>query len=439
VHTYSASELVACGIGTAVFLIVNAAFVGAEFALVKLRFTRFGTGKMKEARESERIASLLDDMSATVKLLRLGISMASIAAAFLLLPLAYSLTAHMGWAAGYELRFSMSIGLLTAVVLHFVLGELVPRAMALQHPVPVIRAAMPILLVFRALARPFSAGLDFLSSFVLRCLRLDPKGDLDMLDVEAQIRSIVNEGEELPELAESIVSNALRLGKRVAHDIMIPRNQLQYLDLEDTAQDSLDTAQASSHTRFPLCRGSLDNCIGIVHVKDAFRSGVEPSKIDWASLRRPIITFSMDEPLERVLQRFLRARKHFALLKDDFGGTVGAVTLEDVLEELVGEIQDEFDREEKLVREKDEGLYEVDGLTALHDLAEEIGIEVEAEEVSTVGGYITYRLGRMPRAGETFRAQELEMKVLEVDERRVLKVLIRVIAEEELSIVESDD
>lgn len=430
-YTYTASELTICGIGTAALLLLNAIFVGAEFSLVKLRFTRFGSGKMKEARESEKIAGLLDDMSATVKVLRLGISVFTIGAAFLLLPLAYTLTTRMGWAPNYELRVSIGFSVLLAVMLHFVLGELVPRAMALQHPVPTIRAALPFVLVFKTVARPVSVTLNFLSSFILRCFGLDPKLDLNLLDVQAQIRSLVNEGDELPAMAESIVSNALRLSKRVAHDIMIPRNQLRYLDLEDSIEDNLDTARNSGHTRFPLCRGDLDNCVGIVHIKDAFRSGLEGEKIDWEALKRPMITFSMDEPLERVLQRFLKTRKHFALLKDEFGGTVGAVTLEDVLEELVGEIQDEFDREEKLVREREEGVYEVDGLAAIHDLAEEIGIEIEAEEVSTIGGYITYELGRMPKLGEEFRIGELDIKVTGVDERRVLGAMIRIVDEKD--------
>lgn len=415
----------------AALLALNAIFVGAEFSLVKLRFTRFGSGQMKEARESERIARLLEDMSGSVKMLRLGISIFSIGAAFSLLPLAYTLTTRMGWGLGYELRVSIVISLLIAVMGHFVLGELVPRAMALQHPVKTIRWTLPFVLVFRILARPLSAVLNFLSGLILKILRLDPNLDLDLLEVEAQIRSLVNEGDELPAFAERIVSNVLDMRKRVAHDIMIPRNQLQYIDLEDTAAENLQVARKTGHTRFPICNGDLDDCIGIVHIKDVFRSGQEGIKINWMKLKRPIITFSMDEPLEIVLQRFLNTRKHFALLKDEFGGTVGAVTLEDVLEELVGEIQDEFDREEKLVKETDLGVYEVDGLTALHDLADEIGIEIEAEEVSTFGGYITFELGRMPKENEVFRIKDLEVTVTSVDERRVLSASVRIVTDEE--------
>lgn len=436
VYTYTSFELGFCAVGAAVLLALNAIFVGAEFSLVKLRFTRFGSGRMKQARESERIGGLLEDMSASIKLLRLGISMFSIGAAFLILPLAYTLTVRMGWAAGIELRVSLVISLLVAVTGHFVLGELVPRAMALQHPVTTIRWALPFVLVFRFLAKPLSATLNFLSALVLKVLRLDPNLDLDLLDVEAQIRSLVNEGDELPQMAENIMSNALELRKRVAHDIMIPRNQLRYIDLEDAAAESLEIARTTGHTRFPLCNGDLDDCVGIVHIKDVFRSGQDGLSVDWESLKRPMITFSMDEPLETVLQRFLKTRKHFALLKDEFGGAVGAVTLEDVLEELVGDIQDEFDKEEALVTEKSQGVFQVDGLTALHDLADDIGIEFSADEVSTFGGYITYELGRMPQQGEVVRIKDLEIEVTAVDERRVLAAQVRVVTEEDAELTE---
>ncbi len=430
-NVFTSFELIVYGVLAAFLLTLNAIFVGAEFSLVKLRFTRFGTVKMKEAKQAPRIAALLDDMSGSIKVLRLGISICTLASAFLLVPLSFVLTHHLGWAPGWELRFSILVSLLVAVCLHFVLGEVVPRAIAFQYPVPTVRWALPVVSLFRFLAAPLSALLNGASDLLLKALRLNPSLDMNLLDVEAQIRSMVDEGDALPSVAEGIVSNALELGKRVAHDIMIPRNQLQYIDLEDTIEENLELVRKTGHTRFPLCEGDLDHCIGIIHIKDVFRRGQEERRIEWTELRRPMIRFSMDEPLEIVLQRFLKTRKHFALLTDEFGGTVGAITLEDVLEELVGEIQDEFDRDEELISETEEGVYQVDGLTPLHDLAELIGIEIEAEEVSTFGGYITYSLGRMPRVGETMILGGLEIAVTEVDERRVLRANARVVSSEE--------
>ena len=429
-NNITSSELLVYGAGAVALLAFNAVFVAAEFSLIKLRYTRFASAKLKEAKRSPAVAVMLDNMSASIKALRLGISICSIGTGFLVSPLALALANSLGWAEGWQLRWSVLLSFLVAVGAHFVLGELVPRAMALQHPTRSLKAAMPFVGAFRLLASPVSAFFNAVASLVLRVLRLDPSMDLNLLNVEAQIRSMALDGDELPEMAERFLSNVLELRKRVAYDIMIPRNQLQYIDTKDSVEDNLALVRKMGHTRFPICEGDLDHCVGLLHIKDLFRSGKTGSQINWLKIKRPIVRFAMDEPLERVLQRFLKAKKHFGLLTDEFGGTVGAVTLEDVLEELVGEIQDEFDRDEERISDMGDGLYEVDGLTPLHDLSEQIGVELEAEEVSTFGGYITYELGRMPKLKETFRIKNLEITATGLDARRVLSASVRVIASE---------
>jgi len=416
---------------------MNAAFVATEFSLVKLRFTRFGTGQMKRAKESRAISHMLDRISDSIKALRLGITMCTVASGFLLVPLALAAASGLGWQGTFQIRGAIGIAFAVAVLVHFVFGELIPRVVALNHPVNTLRASVPAFRVFRLLVRPISMPLDAFSSLFLRLFRLDPKSDLNLLDVEAQIRSLVSDGDELPELAENIVNNALDFGKRVAHDIMIPRNQLRYFDLGDSIEESLRIARETGHTRFPLCRDNLDDCIGIVHIKDVFRSEVANDELEFTKIKRPILRFSMDEPLERVLQVFLKQRKHFALLIDDFGGTLGAISLEDVLEELVGDIQDEFDKEQEMVRALEDGFFLVDGLTPLHDVAEALGIELEAEEVSTFGGYITYELGRMPRLNETFVIGPVEVTATNLDERRVVAATVRAAPRDETE-AESD-
>lgn len=432
VNEFTSSELIVY-VGIALVLLVfNAVFVATEFSLVKLRYTKFGTSKMKEVQESKSVAGLIDDMGASLKVLRFGVSVCSVGIGFLLVPLALSFAQRIEWAGGWELRLAIFLSFSVAVAAHSVLGELVPRALALQFPAQTIKGSVPLVSLFRIVAKPFYMPLNIASGLVLRILRLDPNQDLELLDVEAQIRSLVSDGEELPAMAESIVSNAIEFRKRVAHDIMLPRNQLQYIDLKDSISENLALVRKMGHTRYPMCEADLDHCVGIIHIKDIFRSGKDVQKIDWLKLKRPIIRFSMDESLEVVLQRFLKTKQHFALLTDEYGGTVGAVTLEDVLEELVGEIQDEFDREEDLVVEREGGVFEVDGLTALHDLSDDIGIELKAEEVSTFGGYLTYKLGRMPQSGESFRIGNLEIISTECNERRVLKASVRVLANSEI-------
>lgn len=411
---------------------LNALFVATEFSLVKLRFTRFESEALEKARKSSAIAGMLDRMGVTLKVVRLGSTICTIGLGFVLVPLTVDLVQSTGteWLA-WEVRFAMLISFTAAVALHFVIGELVPRAIALQFPVRTLKVTNWFVRITRLLVGPLLVVLGFGSDVILRLLRIDPSLDLNVIDVEAQIRSLVSDGMEMPPLAEKMLQNVLELRKRVAQDVLLPRNQIQFIDLEDDQATNIELTRKTGHTRFPLCEGDLDQCIGLVHIKDIFRSPLPDAQIDLRAIRREILRFSADEPIENVLQRFRRQKSHFALVTDEFGGTVGAITMEDILEELVGEIQDEFDREEPSMHELRKDVYQVDGLTPVHDVSDEIGVTIDAEDVSTFGGWITSELGRMPLVNETVVLARLEILVRAVDERRILMTEVTVLPPDE--------
>ena len=423
---FSSNELILFGLAILVLLGMNAVFVATEFSLMKMRFTRFGTGKMDELKESKPVADLLENMSSSLKILRLGITLSTIVLGILFVPLVYAGLASQEWFGGHPLGMAIVFGIVFSVSIGFVFCELIPRSIAMQAPIRTLQFTVPFVRIFQFIAQPLSNLFNAVSRMVLKVLRLDADSDLNLIDVESQIRSIVSNGDELPEVTESILNNVMDLRKRVAHDIMIPRNQLKFFDVEDSPDENLKVARETGHTRFPVCEGDLDQCEGIVHIKDVFRIGKSSEEIDLNEVKRPIARFSMDEPLESVLQGFLKQKQHFALLIDEFGGTVGAVTLEDVLEELVGEIQDEFDRDREMISKLGEDSYLVDGLTPLHDVSQEIGVELESEEVSTFGGFITVKLGRMPRLNEVFTIGNLEITAGSMDDKRVIAASINV-------------
>ena len=423
---FSSNELILFGLAILVLLGMNAVFVATEFSLMKMRFTRFGTGKMDELKESKPVADLLENMSSSLKILRLGITLSTIVLGILFVPLVYAGLASQEWFGEHPLGMAIVFGIVFSVSIGFVFCELIPRSIAMQAPIRTLQFTVPFVRIFQFIAQPLSNLFNAVSRMVLKGLRLDADSDLNLIDVESQIRSIVSNGDELPEVTESILNNVMDLRKRVAHDIMIPRNQLKFFDVEDSPDENLKVARETGHTRFPVCEGDLDQCVGIVHIKDVFRIGKSSEEIDLNEVKRPIARFSMDEPLESVLQGFLKQKQHFALLIDEFGGTVGAVTLEDVLEELVGEIQDEFDRDREMISKLGENSYLVDGLTPLHDVSQEIGVELESEEVSTFGGFITVKLGRMPRLNEVFTIGNLEITAGSMDDKRVIAASINV-------------
>ncbi len=428
---FSSNELILFGVAAIALLFANAMFVATEFSLLKLRFTRFGTDREDEAKASTRIAALLDDLSGSLRLIRFGTTVSGIAIGFLCAPLVLASLSALDLFGEYQVRLAMAVGFLLAIGIHFVIGELVPRAIGMQNSVGVLKVTALPLGIVKTVTYPIYGPCVRLAEALLKVLGYEPKSDFDSIEIDSQIRSIVSTGEELQEVTESILSNAMDLRKRVAHDIMIPRNQLRFFDMEDSIEENLSVARATGHTRFPVCEGDLDRCIGIVHIKDVFRAGKPSEEIDLNQIKRPISRFSTDEPLEAVLQEFLKQKQHFALLIDEFGGAVGAITLEDVLEELVGEIQDEFDLDKEMISELGEKAFLVDGLTPLHDLAEAIGVELESEEVSTFGGYITLKLGRMPHLNEVFTIDGLQITVGNVDDRRVIAASLEVLGDGE--------
>lgn len=404
---------------------LNALLVAGDFALIQLHFGRFGL-KLTERTELRRsVSSLLEDVNQNSRVIRLGINLVS-------LGLGFALVAPLGrlaeaLAVPGVTGVAVAAAFFGAVCVHFLLGELVPRAVALSHPGSVLRVAAPVIHPLRVLVGPFVKILVRLSKQVFRVLRVEVELDTNVLDVEVQIRSLLRSGEKVSPITEMILKNTIDLRKRVVQDILLPRNRIQYFDLTDTNETNLGIARKTGHTRFPLCEGDLDRCIGLVHIKDIFRWRGDWKEIDLRAMKRDILRFTPDDPLDVVLQRLLRQRRHMALVQDEFGGTVGAVTLEDVLEELVGEIQDEFDREENLIKPLPGGDFHVDGLAPIHDVAAALGVEIENPDVSTFGGYITSSLGRMPIKETRFVSGRLEIRVTGVNEKRVTSAQVRVL------------
>ncbi len=404
---------------------LNALLVAGDFAVVQLSLGRFG--KKADRREMPSLASALAaDVNHHSRVVRLGVNLTTVGLGFALVGpievIAAAVRVPVLTAVIPAAAFAV------AVCLHFLIGELVPRALALSHPVAVLRVAALVIYPLRFLLGPVVRVLSRLAARPYRMLGVDVEAETNLLDVEVQIRSLLRRGEELSPIMEMILKNTIDLRKRVVQDILLPRNRIQYFDLTDSNETNLEIARKTGHTRFPLCEGDLDRCIGLVHIKDIFRFRGDWREIDLRKMKRDILRFSPDDPLDVVLQRLLRQRRHMALVQDEFGGTVGAVTLEDVLEELVGDIQDEFDREEDLIKPLGDSEFLVDGLAPIHDVAEALGVEIEETEVSTFGGYITSSLGRMPVKETTFVAGRLEIRVTGVNEKRVTAARVRVLS-----------
>jgi CBS domain containing-hemolysin-like protein len=270
--------------------------------------------------------------------------------------------------------------------------------------------------------------VDASSDWILRRVLRTPPADLSSEGTtEDELRALLRQssvgaaGGPVSVVGREILINALDLRKRVVRDIMTPRGEVVFLDLEETFDENVGLALASRHTRFPLCRGHLDDAVGLVHIKDLLAL-VQEDQNDLLSIRRELLHVPELMPLERLLKLFLGKGAHLAVVVDEYGGAVGVVTLDNVLAELVGEIQDEFDTDEDEYRKVGEGEFILEGGLALYELEDLLGVKAESAEVSTIGGYLTHELGHLPKKGERITLDGYDFTVSQTDGRRVVTV-----------------
>ena len=319
-----------------------------------------------------------------------------------------------------SISFALAFSAIT--FLHIVVGEQAPKILAIRKAMPSALFVSAPLRWFYVIFKPAIGFLNAASNWVLRrILRVEPIAEGELAHSEEELRLIVRESEksaEVTPLGRELVFNVLDLRDRVVRDIMTPRGEIVYLSVEDDFETNVKKAIESQHTRFPLCRENVDNTIGLIHIKELLPMMRDPHP-DLMKIKRELLPVPEMMPLENLLRLFLSKHAHVAIVVDEFGGTVGLVTLEDVLEELVGDIQDEFDFEKEEFRKISANEFSVDGALGLYELNDLAKLDLESPDVSTIGGYVTHLLGHLPKTGEQVKIDGYLVTVSEADNRRV--------------------
>jgi CBS domain containing-hemolysin-like protein len=421
-----------------VLVVLNGFFVGCEFAIVKVRSSQLDALIDEGNRRASFVKHVRGHLDAYLSATQLGVTLASLALGYIgekfLAEMLEPLFA-LGGIHSHAVVHSVSIALafIGITFLHIVFGELAPKYIAIGNPLRVALAIVRPLGGFYVLFRPVIWLLNKSSNLLLnRVLRLRPVGGTELAHSEEELRLILDESEksdEVSELGRDLLVNALDLRRRVVRDIMTPRGQIVFLDVKESFEDNVKKALASRHTRFPLCRGHRDNTIGLIHIKELVPMMRDPHP-DLLRIRRELIPVPEMMPLEKLLNLFLSKHAHLAIVVDEFGGTVGMVTLENILEELVGDIQDEFDTEKEEFRQISENEFTVEGALALYELRDLAGIELESADVSTIGGYVTHLLGHLPKEGEQVKIENYLVTVAQSDGRRINQLHFRKLAEQ---------
>ena len=416
----------------ALLVALNGFFVAFEFAVVKVRAAQLEEENVAGRRRAKLAREILGNMEAYLSAAQLGITLTSLGLGWAGEPFVARLLSPVFQSLGVTrpdvvaaLSFTTAFALIT--FLHIVVGEQAPKILAIRRARQILMVSAWPMHLFHLVFRPFIYVINVSSEWLLRTVfRVESVPGHEQVHTAEELRAMLETGitgEDAPvsQLGREILINALDMRKRVVRDIMTPRGEVVFLDPDDGFEDNLRKARESGHTRFPLCRGHLDDAVGLIHIKDLLTPLLE-NKGDLMSIKRELVNVPEMMPLERLLKFLLGKHAHLALVLDEYGGAVGIVTLDNVLAELVGEIQDEFDTAEAECRQIGDGEYVLDGAVALHDLDDLIGLPIESADVSTIGGYVTHLLGHLPKQGESVASDGFEFTVNQADGRRVLSV-----------------
>ena len=324
----------------------------------------------------------------------------------------------MIWNDNSPLKYAISFSL--AFLSERLFSGAIPKLLASASNSQIhLTIGYPFVIIARLITWPFSSTLSKIESIFPSAGQNRDDGDSVDNEVADHIRTLAREGSNLdPEIAE-IVGNTLEMGQLKVQDIMVSRKQVQILDTQDGLERNLEIARNCGHTRLPLCDGDLDHCLGIVHVKYAFRFlGEDRSPMSLQKITKAPARVSAGDSLPLALRKMMKWKVHMALVGDEFGGIDGVITLEDILEEVVGEIQDEFDSDQKDVQQLGEKCWKISGLTPLHELPKELNF-ADDDEVASFGGLITKECGKIPAPLEKFSLGNIEVTILEADDTRI--------------------
>jgi len=409
-----------------VFILIGAFFAAAELALVSLRESQ--VQRLAEAgRRGRTLQKLVEDPNRFLATVQVGVTLAGfVSAGFGASQIAPQLakplvSAGMSANAANVVSF---VGVTIAIAyVSLVLGELVPKRIALQRvEKTALFVAGPISFTAR-LTRPFIVALGFSTNVIVRLFGIDPKAAKEQMTGE-ELRDLVAAHQELSVEEREMIDDIFTAGGRELREIMMPRTEVSFLDANMGVQAaSLDVID-QPHSRYPVIRGSADEVVGFVHIRDILDPANRNKDLRVGQIAREVQVFPSSKEVLSTLNEMRRLRAHLAIVQDEYGGTAGLVTMEDLVEELVGDIKDEYDLESPVVDNTVPGEITVDGLLNRDDFADETGIELPEGPFETVAGFMVAELGRLPEIGDCVDLDNHELHVKEMDGRRVSRVWV---------------
>jgi CBS domain containing-hemolysin-like protein len=413
----------------AVLLLMNGFFVGVEFALVRSRRTRLEAMARAGDGLSRLALRAMDNIGRLLSATQIGITLVSLA----LGALAEESLAHFfrewlgSWPAIARISTSLALGSVLAISIvsyfHVVFGELAPKSLALVHPERMARILAPPLMLFEFLMRPFAVVLTKSAQMVLAVFGVKGASMEESFHSPEELMMLVEQSEEggaIEKTDATLIEGVFEFSEKNAREVMTPRTEIDSLEVGASLEDAVALVEETRRSRYPVFDESIDNIVGLVLAKDLIPVLRRPPvKFDLRALMRPIHVVPGSREVEEVLSDFKRLNQHLAIVLDEYGGTAGLVTMEDLLEEIVGEIRDEKDEPPEAEEREAPHLVLLPGSTAITDVNERHGLTVPDEDYTTIGGYVFGTLGRLPSVGDRVTVNGAVFTVREMEGRRI--------------------
>ncbi len=419
-----------------VLVLINAFFVASEMALVRARPTRFQTLAEDGNRAAERTLGLLGNLGPYLSTVQFGVTLTSLGMGWVGEP-AFAAVIERALHAAFPERhgflalahtLAFLVGFAIITILHLVIGELVPKNLGLQRTESVAMAVSGPMRAIYLVSYPAVTVINRMASAVSRLLGLKPAGSEEIAFNPEELAMLVDSSARAGRITEEraeLLARAFSMSEKTARQVLVPRQQVRYLDLDEPLEHNIAEARAAGHTWVPVARGTLDQVEGVVNVKDLFFLLANGQLKSLGQVQRPVLFVPENVTLEQLLIEFRKRRRQLAVVVDEHGGTSGIVTLADVVAEVVGDVA-ELGRRVSEVKTLPGGRLELPGTTQLSDLEDRLDVrfDVDPAEVSTIAGFLMARLGRVPEPGDHTEVDEFEIRVAETDGPRVLKVRI---------------
>lgn len=416
-------------------VMMNGFFVATEFSLVSVRRSRIEALVEEGHQRARPVLSAIRDLDAYIAATQLGITIASIglgwvgepALARLLDPFFESiLPENLAYLSAHTAAFIIAFATIT--FLHVVFGELAPKSLALQYPENIAMAVATPTRVFLNIFRPIIYSMNWVGQAFLRLIGVQPAVGHSLIYTEEELRMIVTaskQGGELYETEEEIIRRAFVFHDYAADDIMVPRTELVAIPVDAAPGSILATITSHKFGRYPVYERDMDDIVGVLYVKDLVpRIAGRPvtSTLDVRSVMRPVLTVPSSIPIDNLLDEMKLRRTHVAIVVDEYGGTAGMVTLDDIMERVVGEVPDEFDRPGQDIIQERDGSVRVNGLTLVTDVEEYFELELDVEDTNTIGGYVFSALGHRPELHDEVDVGTHLIRVEQLDGLRIAEV-----------------